>query len=102
MDLISTQPSPSEPLDVAELLAEYPDPVDQLDVDELLGALWLKLDQVPDPLHRLHLLRTVTHGVAGEVGRTVDACREVAVTWDLIADAIGLNSKQAAQARYGG
>ncbi len=86
MDLISTQPSPS----------------DQSDVDELLGALWLKLDQVPDPLHRLHLLRTVTHGVDGEVGRTVDACREVAVTWDLIADAIGLNSKQAAQARYGG
>jgi hypothetical protein len=100
MDLTSTQPSPSEPLDVAELLAVYPSPVDQLDVDELLGALWLKLDQVPDPLHRLHLLRTALHGVTGEVARTVDACREVAVTWELIADATGCNSKQAAQARY--
>ncbi len=84
-----------------DLDATRPSPSDQSDVDELLGALWLKLDQVPDPLHRLHLLRTVTHGVAGEVGRTVDACREVAVTWDLIADATGCNSRQAAQNRYG-
>jgi hypothetical protein len=86
MDLTSTQPSPS----------------DREAVSMCLGALWIALDAVPDPLHRLNLLRTALNGVTGEVERTVDACREVAVTWDLIATATGLNSKQAAQARYGG
>ncbi len=85
MDIEVTQPSPS----------------DRLAVDEALGALWIALDAVPDPLHRLELLRPAMLGVTGEIGRTVDACREVAVTWELIADATGCNSKQTAQARYG-
>jgi hypothetical protein len=79
-----------------------PSPSDLIDVQAALGALWIALDAVPDPLHRLDLLRAALNGVTGEVERTVDACREVAVTWDLIASALGLNSKQAAQARYGG
>jgi hypothetical protein len=78
-----------------------PSPSDRIAVDEALGALWIALDAIPDPLHRLDLLRTALNGVHGEVERTVDACREVAVTWDLIADGLGLNSRQAAQARYG-
>jgi hypothetical protein len=82
--------------------ATQPSPSDQSDVDELLGAIWLKLDQVPDPIHRLRLLRGIAHGVAVTIDRTVIACRDVAVPWTLIADATGLNSKQAAQARYGG
>jgi hypothetical protein len=86
MDLNSTQPSSS----------------DRTAVQEALGRLWTTLDGIPDPLHRLDLLRTALNGVTGEVERTVDACRDVAVTWDLIASALGLNSKQAAQARYGG
>ncbi len=86
MDLTGTQPSPS----------------DQRAVSSALGNLWLTLDAVPDPLHRLHLLRTALNAVKGDVERTVDACRDVAVTWELIADALCLNSKQAAQARYGG
>jgi hypothetical protein len=84
-----------------DLEATRPSPSDQREVDELLGALYIKLDQVPDPLHRLHLLRTVDNGIGGEINRTVDVCREVAVTWELIADALGLASKQTAQARYG-
>jgi hypothetical protein len=84
MDITGTQPSPS----------------DRIAVDEALGALWIALDAVPDPLHRLHLLRVAQHGITGELARTVDACREVAVTWELIAEATGCNSKQAAQARY--
>jgi hypothetical protein len=79
-----------------------PSPSDVDTISECLGALWIALDAVPDPLHRLHLLRAAMLGVTGEVDRTVDACRDVAVTWDLIAEATGCNSKQAAQARYGG
>ncbi len=85
MDLTSTQPTAA----------------DQDDVLCALGRLWTTLDGIPDPLHRLNLLRTALNGVTGEVERTVTACREVAVTWDLIANALGLNSRQAAQARYG-
>ncbi len=78
-----------------------PSPSDQHAVTCALGRLWATLDGIPDPLHRLDLLRTVLNGVNGEVERTVDACREVAVTWELIADALGLASRQTAQARYG-
>ncbi len=78
-----------------------PSPSDRDDVLAALGRLWTTLDGIRDPLHRLDLLRTALNGVTGEVERTVGACREVEVTWDLIASALGLNSKQAAQARYG-
>jgi hypothetical protein len=77
-----------------------PAPADVAAVQAALGSLWSALDAVPDPLHRLHLLRAAMLGVTSEVDRTVDACREVAVTWDLIADATGCHSKQAAQYRY--
>jgi hypothetical protein len=78
----------------------HPAPADVDAMQCALGNLWITLDAVPDPLHRLELLRAALLGVTGEVERTVDACREVAVTWELIAAAIGLNSKQAAQARF--
>jgi hypothetical protein len=84
-----------------DLNSTQPRPCDQRAVSSALGNLWIELDAVTDPLHRLHLLRTALNSVTGEVERTVDACREVAVTWDLIAEGLGLNSRQAAQARYG-
>ncbi len=77
---------------------------DRYDIDEVMDGvqiLWMAINDVPDPLHRLHLLRIALHGLHGEVDRTVGECRDVAVTWDLIAKALQLNSKQAAQARYG-
>lgn len=67
-----------------------------------LGALLSTLHAVPDPLHRLDLLRSSLDGVNREIERAVEECREVAVTWELIAHGLGLNSKQTAQARYGG
>jgi hypothetical protein len=67
-----------------------------------LGTLLSTLHAVPDPLHRLDLLRSSLDGVTREIERAVEECRDVAVTWELIAHGLGLNSKQAAQARYGG
>ncbi len=66
-----------------------------------LGTLLSTLHAVPDPLHRLDLLRSSLDGVTREIELAVAECREVAVTWDLIAHGLGLNSRQAAQARYG-
>jgi hypothetical protein len=77
-----------------------PGPADVEAMQDALSSLWVTLDAVPDPLHRLHLLRAAMLGVTSEVARTVDECRELAVTWELIAEATGCNSKQAAQARY--
>ncbi len=67
-----------------------------------LGTLLSTIHAVTDPLHRLDLLRSAQDGVAREIELAVAECRSLAVTWDLIADGLGLNSRQAAQARYGG
>lgn len=69
-------------------------------VQHALGALLIALDDERDPLLRLDQLRLASHMVQGEIERTVTACREVQVPWSLIADALGLASKQAAHARY--
>ncbi len=66
-----------------------------------LGTLLSTLHAVTDPLHRLDLLRSSLDGVNREIERAVAECRDLAVTWDLIAQGLGLNSKQTAQARYG-
>ena len=88
-------------------LTETPAVTEPTDADRdtlrrALGALFIALDDVPDPLHRLALVTSALHGLQGEQERTVAACREVQVPWQLIADAASLNSKQAAQARWGG
>jgi hypothetical protein len=67
-----------------------------------LGALLSTIAAVQDPLHRLDLLRSARDGVDRGTDIAVAACRDLAVTWELIADGLGLNSRQAAQARYGG
>ncbi len=66
-----------------------------------LGTLLSTVHAVPDPLHRLDLLRSCLDGVTRETERAVAECREVAVTWDLIAEGLGMASRQAAQQRYG-
>jgi hypothetical protein len=79
-----------------------PSPSDRDAVYAQLGTLLSTIAAVPDPLHRLDLLRSCVDGVDRGTEIAVAACREVAVTWELIADGLGLNSRQAAQARYGG
>jgi hypothetical protein len=66
-----------------------------------LGTLLSTIHAVQDPLHRLDLLRSSLDGVNREIECAVEECREVAVTWELIANGLGLASKQTAQARYG-
>jgi hypothetical protein len=61
----------------------------------------ITLDAMPNPVHRLDILRTIQNLITGETERTVDACRALDVPWATIADATGMNSKQAAQYRYG-
>ena len=65
------------------------------------GAAFDRLDNG----HALHALEAVT---AAQVGLDVITRQAVAqaradgVTWQSVADALGLNSRQAAEARYGG
>jgi hypothetical protein len=66
-----------------------------------LGTLLSTIAAVPDPLHRLDLLRSCVDGVDRGTEIAVAACRDLAVTWDLIADGLGLASRQTAQQRYG-
>ncbi len=84
-----------------DLAATTVSPTDRDNALTSIGALMITLDTIPDPLHRLQILTTITNMIDGETMRTVNECRVVDVPWALIADATGLNSKQAAQYRYG-
>jgi hypothetical protein len=65
-----------------------------------LGSLMIALDEEPNPLMRLERLRIAGNMIAGETQRTVDAARATGSTWEAVAGALCLASKQAAHARY--
>ena len=66
-----------------------------------VGTFLLALDAEPDALARLDALRRALHLLTGETERTVALARDAGATWERVADALALKSKQAAQQRYG-
>ncbi len=55
-----------------------------------------------EPLHALEAVKTAQTGLDVLTRQAVAQARQEGATWQQVADALGLNSKQAAQARYGG
>jgi AraC-like DNA-binding protein len=71
-----------------------------LPLTDRLYALTDDLLDSADLLETAHVLAVWSAVLAGRLEQTVDAARADGATWQQVADAVGLNSKQAAQARY--
>jgi uncharacterized NAD(P)/FAD-binding protein YdhS len=54
-----------------------------------------------EPLHALEAVKAAQTGLDVLTRQAVAQARQTGATWQQVADSLGLNSKQAAQARYG-